>query len=184
MERLSSKEFEELVEKFREKLQKIQVFLCDVDGILTTGHLFWSEKDDGFNRLFYCQDGYGLRLLKSHNIKTGIITAGEKGNILKKRIASIKPDFVFTDALDKLSSYNKIKEETGLEDENFLYIGDDFVDLPVLKKVGFSATAPHSSFEIQNACHYVTRKEGGAGCVREVIDLLRKAQNLEPRIGL
>jgi 3-deoxy-D-manno-octulosonate 8-phosphate phosphatase (KDO 8-P phosphatase) len=67
----------------------------------------------------------------------------------------------------------------GFKDEEILYMGDEFIDLPIIKRVGFSATVPTASYEIQLACDYITFREAGKGCVREVIDMLRFAQNIE-----
>ena len=83
---------------------------------------------------------------------------------------------------DKREAYDEVLKLTGVTDDEILYMGDEFFDLPILKRVGFAATPPHASCEIRDEVDYVTFREGGNGCVREVIDLLRYAQEIIPQI--
>ncbi len=166
--------------KHQEKLKNIKVALFDADGILTTGHIYWSGEEVGFNRYFHTQDGYGLKVLMKAGIKVGVISGGDSVG-LHKRIENLGLNYSFTGSEDKRDAFKKVLDE-GYKASEILYMGDEFFDLPLLKAAGFSATVPNSSHEIQEAVDYVTYRQSGMGCVREVIDLLRYVQNIVPEI--
>lgn len=164
-----------------EKLKKIKVALFDVDGVCTNSSVYWSGEECGFNRMFNTQDGYGMKVLMKAGIKVGIITGGNSIGVLK-RFEGLGLDFIKMGDEDKRKAYQEILDHTGVSEEEVLYMGDEFFDLPILKRVGFSASPPHASCEIREEVDYITYREGGHGCVREVIDLVRHAQNIVPEI--
>lgn len=170
-----------IAEYHKEKLSKIKLFLCDVDGILTDGRVYWSGDEVGFNRFFHVHDGYGLKMLMNAGIKVGVISGGESVGVLK-RAENLKLDYIKVGNEDKRKGYLEIIEESGLKDEEILYIADEFFDLPILKRVGFSATVPSASEEIKKVCDYITYKDSGLGCVRELVDVLRYVHNIVPEI--
>jgi 3-deoxy-D-manno-octulosonate 8-phosphate phosphatase (KDO 8-P phosphatase) len=170
-----------LAQKHSEKLNKIKVFLCDVDGILTNGQLYYSGEEVGYNRFFHAHDGYGLKMLQQAGLKVGIITGGNSIGV-KKRFEDLGVDYIFMNNEDKREAFRSILED-GYKPEELLYIGDEFFDLPLLKKAGFSATVKAASLEVQESVDYVTEKEPGMGCVREVVDLLRYAQGIVPKVA-
>ena len=172
-------DLERAVEKHREKLQRIKLFLTDIDGVLTDGRIYWASEEVGFNRFFCASDGYGLKIMMQAGIKVGVISGGESVGVLK-RFRELKLDFIKVGDEDKRRPYLEILEASGLSDSEALYIGDEFFDLPLLKRVGFSAAPPHADPEVQAACDYVTTREGGRGCVREVVNLVRLAQGIVP----
>ena len=159
----------------QERLKKIKLFLCDVDGVLTDGRVYWAGADVGFNRFFHVADGHGLKLLMQGGIQVGIISGGRSLGVIK-RAESLQLDFAKLGNEDKRQGYLEILQATGLADEEALYMGDELFDLPLLKRVGFSAAPPDACPEVLAACHYVTTRPGGKGCVREVVDMLRIAQ--------
>jgi 3-deoxy-D-manno-octulosonate 8-phosphate phosphatase (KDO 8-P phosphatase) len=167
--------------KFEKQLKKIRVFLCDVDGILTNGKIAYDGEEIGFNRSFNVLDGYGLKVLRNAGIKIGVISGGSSLG-LRKRFEYIKLDFFHVGNEDKRQAYLDVKEKSGHSDEEILYIGDEFFDLPILKRVGFSVTVPNASHEVQESVDYITHRQGGQGCVREVIDMVRYAQNIVPKV--
>lgn len=167
--------------EFREKLSKIKVCVFDIDGILTDGSIVYSEPLQGYNRVFNILDGYGLKILMDNGLKVGIISGGDSKAVRKRFTENLKVDFCFLGNLDKRSSYLEILQ-MGFTDEEVLFMGDEFIDLPILKRVGFSASVPHASYEIQEAVDYITQTEGGRGAVREVCDILRIAQNLKSEV--
>lgn len=169
---------QEVAEHFSKQLKKIKVFLCDADGVLTDGLIHWSGTEVGFTRTFHTQDGYGLKLLESVGIKVGIISGGASMGLIK-RIETIGVTYSFLGNEDKVHAYESILKDSKAKESEVLYIGDELFDLPILKRVGFSAAPPHSSLEIQEAVDYVTFRQGGEACVREVIDLIRYAQKLD-----
>jgi 3-deoxy-D-manno-octulosonate 8-phosphate phosphatase (KDO 8-P phosphatase) len=182
MHRPKPLDLREVAKQFEEKLSKIKVCLFDVDGILTSGQLYWSGQEVGFNRFFDAQDGFGLKTLQRAGLKVGIITGGDSLGVIKRFQENLKLDFVYYGNENKLPAYEEILEKTGASPEEVLYMGDEFFDLPILKRVGFSATAPHASIEIRESVDYVTHREGGHACAREVIDLVRHVQGIIPKV--
>lgn len=171
----------ELAKNFESKLKNIKVALFDVDGILTDGRLYWAGEEVGFNRFFHAHDGYGLKMLMRAGIKVGIITGGDSIGV-KKRFEGLGVDYLYMGNEDKRASFEKICKEEGVQESECLYMGDEYFDLPILKRVGFSATVPNASLEVMESVDYVTQRESGTGCVREVIDMLRHAQGITPDI--
>jgi 3-deoxy-D-manno-octulosonate 8-phosphate phosphatase (KDO 8-P phosphatase) len=173
----------EYAEKFKDKLSKIKVCAFDIDGILTDGGITWWGEDIGFNRTCHIHDGYGFKILRDAGIKVGIISGGDSIGVRKRFIETLKLDFVFLGNEDKREAYKKLLAmDGGYKDEEILFMGDEFIDVPLLKRVGFSATVPNASLEIQEIVDYITHREAGDGCAREVMDILRYAQNLPVKI--
>lgn len=166
---------------FHTKLAKIKLALFDVDGVLTDGRLYWAGEEVGFNRFFHARDGYGLKILQEAGIRVGIITGGDSVGV-EKRFKGLGIEFLYMGNEDKRSSFEKILAIVGCDKSEVLYMGDEFFDLPILKQVGFSATVPEASIEIQERVDYVTDVAAGMGAAREVIDMLRFARNFEPKI--
>jgi len=177
----SSLDLRAVAKKYHKQLCKIKVFISDVDGILTNGQIFYSGEEVGFNRFFHAHDGYGFKILKEAGIKVGFISGGNSVGLVK-RAEYLGLDYLMIGDEDKRHAYNEVKKLSGCSDDEILYMGDEFFDLPILECVGFSATVPNASLEIQDAVDYVTTRNGGEGAVREVIDILRYAQNIVPKI--
>ena len=174
-------ELSEIATKFESKLSKIKICLFDVDGILTDGRIFWAGEEVGFNRFLHTHDGYGIKMLMHAGIKVGIITGGNSIGV-KKRFEGLGVDYLYMGNQDKRTAFDEILAETGLKAEEALYMGDEFFDLPLLKRAGFSATVPNASYEIQKDVDYITQRPSGQACVREVIDILRYVQKITPHI--
>lgn len=170
-----------VAQKHKDKLSKIKVAIFDVDGILTNGMVYYAGQELGFNRHFYVPDGYGIKVLLEAGIKVGVITGGDSVGV-RKRFELLKVTYLFLGNEDKRESFKKIKNEMQIEYEQMLYMGDEHFDMPLLKKAGFSATAPHANPEVKEICDYVTVCKGGEGAVREVIDLLRYVQRIVPKV--
>lgn len=171
----------EYADVFKEKLKKIKVCAFDIDGILTDGGITWYGEDVGFNRTCHILDGYGFKILRDAGLLVGIISGGDSVGMRKRFIDTLKMDFVFLGDEDKRSAYKKVLA-LGYTDEEILYMGDEFIDLPILKRVGFSATVPNASYEIQEAVDYITHREAGNACAREVMDMLRYAQDIKVKV--
>jgi len=167
--------------KHRDQLQKIKCIAFDCDGILTTGHIRFDSEEVGWNRSFHTSDGYGMLVLQKAGLKVGVISGGDSYGLSKRFRENLKMDFTFFGDEDKRASYKKLLD-MGFADEEILYMGDEFFDLPLLKKCGFSATVPHASPEVQEAVDYVTERQAGFAAAREVIDILRFAQDITPQI--
>lgn len=156
------------------RLEAVRLFLCDVDGILTDTAV-WMGAEDEVKR-FNIQDGLGLRLLQKEGFKVGWIS-NRPSFATSQRALDLKVDFlVQTYDGNKVAAVEKILRETNLSWAQTCYLGDDIVDLGVLKRSGLAVTVPHAIAEAKEISHYITEREGGHGAVREVIDLILKAQ--------
>ena len=161
-------------ESLEKRLRSVRLFLCDVDGILTDASV-WMGGSEELKR-FNIQDGLGLRILQKEGIKVGWIS-NRPSNATTCRANDLKVDFL-VQAYDgnKVTAIDKLSRETGVPWENICYLGDDIVDLGALKRAGLAVTVPDGIDEAKVVAHYVTRRGGGYGAVREVIDMILKAQ--------
>lgn len=158
-----------------ERAKKIRLLILDVDGVLTDGRIIYDNFGDEI-KCFNVHDGFGMTLLFRAGIKSVIITA-KKTNIVKRRAKDMRVVKVYSDS-KKLKIYEKVVKKFNVKDEDVCFIGDDLIDLPVLRRVGLSASPPEAIEEVKNICHYVTKKSGGKGAVREVIEIILKSQGL------
>ncbi|MBC7691062.1 MAG: HAD hydrolase family protein [Methylotenera sp.] len=160
------------------RLKKIKMLLLDVDGVLTDGRIFWLE-EHGWTRFFHVKDGYGLKLLQKAGIKVGVISGGDSKDV-RTRVEFLKLDYVFLGDENKIVAFDKIVAASGLKPEEIAFMGDELFDIPVIERVGFSATVPHAVDPVKAHANYITETEGGWGAVREVADAIRKAQGIGP----
>jgi 3-deoxy-D-manno-octulosonate 8-phosphate phosphatase (KDO 8-P phosphatase) len=156
----------------RERLSRIRLLLLDVDGVMTDGRIIFDDRG-GEIKAFDVKDGHGIKLLQRAGIRVGIIT-GRQSPVVERRAAELGIDLVYQGAKDKLVPFKDILQRTGLDVEAVAYVGDDIVDLPVLRRVGFAATVADGHEDVKPQVHYVTRHGGGRGAVREICDLLLK----------
>ena len=163
-----------LDQNLKDKLLKIRLFVIDNDGVLTDGRIVYGDHGDEL-KFFDVQDGFGISLLKRLRYPV-IIVSGKKSRINIRRAKELGVDKLFQKATDKLKVYEKILKNYKAQPEEILYIGDDLIDLPILLRAGFAVSVPSAVPEVRQAAHYVTERSGGRGAVREVIDLLLKAQ--------
>lgn len=169
----------ETAKRFESKLKRIKVVAFDLDGILTNAHVWWASEEVGFNRTFNIYDGYGMKVLMKAGLKVGVITGGNSVSV-QKRTEQLGVDFCYSGNEDKREAFKAIMARYDVEADEILYMGDELFDLPLLRKAGFSATVPNTSDEVKEAVDYVTSRESGQGCAREVIDLVRYAQDIVP----
>ncbi len=159
-------------QSIKSRLHKIKLLLLDVDGVMTDGGIYLSNSGDEFKK-FNIQDGYGITKLRRAGFKIGIIT-GRVSNIVTKRAEELDITEVHQNLENKLETYEHIKAKWKLSDEEVAYIGDDEFDLPVLERVGFSASPSDAVPSVKKRVHFVCTHSGGNGAVREVIDLILK----------
>ena len=158
----------------RQKISQIKMILMDVDGVLTPGEIIYTSSGDEL-KMFNVQDGLGITLARLAGLKTGIIT-GRMSPLVKRRAEELRVDVLSQGSFKKLPEYERIKQDLDLQDHEICYIGDDVLDIPILKKVGFSVAVANARDEVKAICDYVTVAEGGKGAVREVIDRILKWQ--------
>ena len=169
----------------RARARKIKLLLMDVDGVMTDGRIYYLphvRKTDGTRsrrmvetKTFDSRDGLGLRLAIDAGLKTGIIS-GRGSPVVEYRARELGFHFIVQDAREKLRPYQTILRAARLKDEQVCYVGDDLVDLPVLKRAGLAVGVSDGHPLLRRHVHYVTRAPGGAGAVREAVELILKAQ--------
>ncbi len=170
-----------LVNRFERQLVNIKCVVFDCDGILTTGHVRYEGKEMGWNRTSHTSDGYGMKVLMNAGLKVGVVSGGNSEGVRKRYEENLALSFVFLGNEDKRDAYLKILD-MGFQDKEILYMGDELFDIPLLKRCGFAVTVPIASTEVKAVCDYVTERESGMGCAREVIDILRAVQNIKIEI--
>jgi 3-deoxy-D-manno-octulosonate 8-phosphate phosphatase (KDO 8-P phosphatase) len=157
-----------------DKLANIRLLLLDVDGVMTDGGIIY-DGNGLETKVFNVKDGHGIKMLQRHGIEVGIIT-GRTSLVVDIRARELGIDLLYQGALKKLESYLDVKQRTGLIDSQIAYMGDDVIDVPVMRRVIFAAAPADALIEARNAAHYVTSCAGGKGAVREVCDLILKVR--------
>jgi len=158
------------------KAKKIKLAIFDVDGVLTNGSLFYGKEGPELKE-FHVHDGQGMKLLLQAGIEVGIITAC-KSVMVARRMQDLGITHVYQGQQNKLEAYDDLKNKLQLTDEQILYMGDDFPDLPLLSRAGMSISVANAPKIIQGYAAWVTQASGGQGAVREVCDFLLESQNL------
>lgn len=148
--------------------------ILDIDGVLTDGRVVYGIYGDEL-KFFDVQDGLGIVLLKRARIPTAIITA-RKTRIVKTRSRDLRIDKTYQGFPDKLKPFVKALRHFRVKPEEVCFIGDDIIDIPILKRVGFAVAVPNAVEEVKAVSHYITQKMGGRGAVREICDLILKSQ--------
>jgi 3-deoxy-D-manno-octulosonate 8-phosphate phosphatase (KDO 8-P phosphatase) len=152
------------------KAKDIKLLLLDVDGVLTDGSLIYSQEGKE-SKAFNTQDGFGLRMLQDAGVDVGIITA-RSSEALERRSRDLKIAHLYQGAANKLVAYKEITKTTGLKPFQIAYMGDDWLDMVLLKRVGLAVAPANAVREVQEMVHYTTEQSGGHGAVRELCDLI------------
>ncbi len=159
----------------KERLEQIRILLMDVDGVLTDGRII-IDSNGIESKFFNVKDGHGIKMVQRAGMEVGIIS-GRESQVVEKRAAELGITCIYQKAHDKLVPYREILAKTGFKDHQVAYIGDDVIDIPILRRVGFAAAPADAIREVFPHVHFVSEKAGGWGAVREVCDLLMKCQN-------
>ena len=157
---------------------KIKLLLLDCDGVMTDGNIYFLPDGQGGifeTKGFNSQDGIALRWAKSVGIEIGIIS-GRRSAAVEERARSIGMKYLYQGRTDKMPLFEEILEDSGLEPEQVAFVGDDVTDLPLLMRVGLAAAPLNSRPEALEVAQFQAPSEGGRGAVRDVIELLLKAQ--------
>lgn len=155
------------------RLQRVRLFLCDVDGILTDATVYMNGTVE--TKRFNIPDGLGMRLLQREGIKVGWVS-NRPSLATTQRANDLKVDFLHQSDGNKVTAIEKILAETRLSWDEISYMGDDIVDIGSLTRAGVAVTVPHAIPECQAVSHYVTEAPGGDGAVRELVEMILKAQ--------
>ena len=156
-----------------ERAARIRLLVLDVDGVLTDGSIIYDSSGSQV-QAFHVHDGLGLKLIDMAGINIAIISSRTSAP-LEKRARELGIKFVVQGSRNKTAAYEEIRTELNITPDETAYIGDDWVDIPMLKRVGLAVVVANSTDPMKNHAHYVTEKPGGQGAVREVCDLLLKA---------
>ncbi len=157
-----------------ERCQLIELILSDVDGVLTDGHLDFDNQGIETKR-FHIRDGLGIKLWQKAGYCFGVITT-RSSQIVKQRGGELQVEIVRQGVEDKLSSVREILAQRNLPPQAACFIGDDLPDMPVARAVGLGVAVADACLELREVAHYVTTAPGGRGAVREVIEMILRAQ--------
>ncbi len=166
----------DLDDSIRSRILPVRLVIFDVDGVLTDGRIIYH--DDGSEiKAFDVQDGHGIKLLQRAGLEVAFIT-GRFCRAVDHRARGLGVTRVYQGIKVKMEAYEKIRRETGLEDEQICFMGDDLIDIPVMRRVGFAVAVPNAVVHVLPYAHYVTRAPGGHGACREVCELILAVQGL------
>jgi 3-deoxy-D-manno-octulosonate 8-phosphate phosphatase (KDO 8-P phosphatase) len=164
--------------KVLRRARKTRVLLMDVDGTLTPGYVCLQTFPDSSvaeMKMFNAHDGAGVKLASIMGLRTGLIT-GRDSPANARRAREMGMEFVIQGQPKKLESYKAILTRAGVTDDEVAYIGDDLPDLPLLARAGLAVAVADAVVEVKRVAHYITTLRGGEGAVREVVELILKAQ--------
>jgi 3-deoxy-D-manno-octulosonate 8-phosphate phosphatase (KDO 8-P phosphatase) len=159
---------------------RIKLLLMDVDGVLTDGRIYNLPDSEGKmveTKGFDSQDGIALHWASWKGIRTGVIS-GRDSPATAERARQCKMAYVYQGHIEKIPILEEILADAGVDRTEVAYIGDDFTDVVIMRRVGFAIATGNARPEVKAAAHYVTSAPGGAGAVREVIEMILKAQGL------
>jgi 3-deoxy-D-manno-octulosonate 8-phosphate phosphatase (KDO 8-P phosphatase) len=157
-----------------QRARGIKLVVFDVDGVLTDGALFLGDDGQEY-KAFNSKDGHGMVMLQGTGVQIGIIT-GRTSEVVRIRMESLGVRHVYQGRREKLPAYEELKAATGLDDEAIAYVGDDVVDLPVMRRVGLAGTVADAHPLAREHAHWVAAAGGGRGAAREFCEFLMGAQ--------
>ena len=156
-------------------IKNIKLLILDVDGVMTDGRIVIDDLGNE-EKNFDVRDGHGVKLLMRYGIDVIFLT-GRKSKVVEYRAHDLGVKECYQGAKNKLKKLQEILEWKALEEHCVAYMGDDLIDIPVLNRVGFSVAVADACKEVRDAADYVTRQKGGKGAVREVCEIILKAQD-------
>jgi 3-deoxy-D-manno-octulosonate 8-phosphate phosphatase (KDO 8-P phosphatase) len=159
----------------QEKLKKIKMLILDVDGVMTDGGIIM-DNDGREMKKFNVRDGHGLVMIQRYGIQVAILT-GRTSAVVEQRARDLRITEVYQGALNKREVFDQILKKNNLMPEEIAYMGDDIVDIPVLKRVGFPVAVHDALDLVKKTVDYVTVNKGGQGAVREICEMLLIAQD-------
>jgi 3-deoxy-D-manno-octulosonate 8-phosphate phosphatase (KDO 8-P phosphatase) len=157
-----------------ERIKPLRLVAFDVDGVLTDGGLYLSDSGEEFKR-FNSLDGHGLKMLKASGVELAIIT-GRTSKCVELRARNLGISRLYQGVEDKLAVMQALLAELKLAPEAAAFMGDDVVDLPVMRRVGLALSVPAAPQVVRDHAHYVSLREAGHGAVREVCEMILGAQ--------
>jgi 3-deoxy-D-manno-octulosonate 8-phosphate phosphatase (KDO 8-P phosphatase) len=153
-----------------EKASNVRLFLVDVDGVLTDGGIVYDALGREIKR-FHVRDGHGIKMLQQAGVEVGIIS-GRTSEVVAVRGRELGISLVRQGATDKVAVWRRILEEKGISAAQTAYVGDDIVDVPLLRQVGFAAAVADAESYVLAAADFISSRPGGQGAVREIIEFV------------
>ena len=157
-----------------ERARRVRLVLLDVDGVLTDGRLWFGPGGDE-GRAFHVRDGSGIALARRAGLAVGILS-GRQVEAVRRRAEELRLEEIHQGHRVKEPVWDEILRRRGLDDAEVAYMGDDFLDLPLLRRAGLAAVPADAAAVARAASHWVARAAGGAGCVRELLEVIVSAQ--------
>lgn len=157
-----------------ERAARIRLVVFDVDGVLTDGSLFLSDSGEEY-KAFHSRDGHGIKMLQRTGVRVAIIT-GRTSHVVAHRMKDLGVTLCYQGSLEKLPVFEKVIEELRLDASHVAYVGDDVVDLPVMRRVGFAIAVQDAHPLVKKHAHWQTPNAGGRGAARDVCELIMEAQ--------
>lgn len=162
-----------------EKAARIKLLIFDVDGVLTDGSLFIDDNGKEY-KAFHSQDGHGIKMLQKHGVRCAIIT-GRSSTLVEHRMRNLGIDLIYQGQHNKLEGFADLLNRVDLDPEQVAYVGDDVVDLPVMRKVGLAIAVQDAHHWVLKHAHWQTPRPGGRGAARDVCEMLLEAQGVLQR---
>ncbi|MDP1717878.1 MAG: 3-deoxy-manno-octulosonate-8-phosphatase KdsC [Burkholderiales bacterium] len=157
-----------------QRAKRIRLAIFDVDGVLTDGSLYFTDSGEEL-KAFNVRDGHGMKMLQNSGIRLAIITS-RRSRCVEQRAKNLGIDLLYQGVSDKLVKFRELLAELGLDAAATAYMGDDVIDLPVLRNCGLALTVPEAPAIVKTHAHYISRAPGGRGAAREVCELMLQAQ--------
>ena len=159
-----------------DKAAGIRLIIFDVDGVLTAGSLFLGDDGQEY-KAFNSRDGHGIKMLKKYGIEVAIIT-GRTSQVVEHRMANLGVEHVYQGKLEKLPAYEELAAKLGIPASETAYVGDDVVDLPVMRRVGLAIAVQDAHPLVRTHSHWQTPSPGGRGAARDVCEMLMEAKGV------
>lgn len=159
-----------------EAFKKIKLVISDVDGVLSDGKIYMTASGDEI-KSFNAKDGCGIVALRSCSVEFGVIT-GRESPLVERRMKSLGARYICQGVRDKCREFDRIRAEMEIEPEECLYIGDDVIDLPLMRAVGIGAAVRDAHPLVLREADFVTVNIGGNGAVREVTDIILQCHGI------
>lgn len=153
---------------------QIKLVVFDVDGVLTDGSLFVGDDGQEY-KAFHSRDGFGMKLLKDSGVQIGVITA-RSSEVVKHRMENLGIEHLYQGRLEKLPAFEELVAKLGLSLEQTAYVGDDVIDLPVMRRAGLAIAVQDAHPLAKQHAHWQTPHGGGRGAARDVCELILEAQ--------
>jgi len=162
--------------ELKQRILAVRMMIFDVDGVLTDGRVIYM--DDGSEiKEFDVQDGHGIKLLQRAGIEVALIS-GRACRAVEHRALGLGIARVYLGSKVKIEQYEQLLADTGLKEYETGFMGDDLIDVPVMRRAGFSVAVPNGAPHIFPYAHYITRASGGRGAAREVCEMILQVQGL------